>query len=99
MGMMEMDPPDSLKLRKLVVPWFSAKAVELNSGHIRDMVTWCLDRVISAGRCDIVDDLADPLPTLVTRPTVKRARPGNSGGSRTICDGQSSAVAAQPQRS
>ena len=66
MGMMEMDPPDSLKLRKLLVPWFSAKAVELNSGHIRDMVTWCLDRVIPAGRCDIVDDLANPLPTLVT---------------------------------
>lgn len=66
MGMMEMDPPDSLKLRKILVPWFSAKAIEQNCVHIRDMVTWCLDRVIEAGRCDIVDDLANPLPTLVT---------------------------------
>jgi cytochrome P450 len=66
MGMMEMDPPDSLRLRRMLVPWFSAKAVELNSGHIRDMVTWCLDRFITAGRCDIVDDLANPLPALVT---------------------------------
>jgi cytochrome P450 len=30
------------------------------------MVTWCLDRVITAGRCDIVDDIANPLPALVT---------------------------------
>jgi cytochrome P450 len=66
MGILEMDPPDSLRLRRMLVPWFSAKAVALNSVHIRDMVTWCLDRFIAAGRCDIVDDLANPLPALVT---------------------------------
>src|SRR6202035_4143670 len=33
---------------------------------IGDMVTWCLDRVIESGRCDVVDDLANPLPALVT---------------------------------
>jgi cytochrome P450 len=66
MGILEMDPPDSLRLRRMLVPWFSAKAVQLNSVHIRDMVTWCLDRFITAGRCDIVDDLANPLPALVT---------------------------------
>jgi cytochrome P450 len=66
MGMMEMDPPQSLKLRKILVPWFSAKAVELNAVHIHDLVTWCIDRVIESGHIDIVDDLANPLPTLVT---------------------------------
>ena len=66
MGMMEMDAPESLALRRLLVPWFSAKAVELNAPHIAEMVTWCLDRVIESGRCDIVDDLANPLPALVT---------------------------------
>jgi len=66
MGMMEMDPPRSLKLRRILVPWFSARAVEVNAVHIRDMVTWCLDRVIESGRCDIVDDLANPVPALVT---------------------------------
>jgi cytochrome P450 len=66
MGMMEMDAPESLKLRRILVPWFSAKAVELNAVYIRDMITWCLDRVIESGRCDIVDDLANPLPALVT---------------------------------
>jgi cytochrome P450 len=66
MGMMEMDAPESLTLRRILVPWFSAKAVELNAPHIAEMVTWCLDRVIESGRCDIVDDLANPLPALVT---------------------------------
>jgi cytochrome P450 len=66
MGMMEMDPPESSRLRKLLVPWFSAAATEANAGHIRDLVTWCLDRVIETGRLDVVDDLANPLPALVT---------------------------------
>jgi cytochrome P450 len=66
MGMMEMDPPLSLKLRKLLVPWFSAKAVEANAVHIYDLATWCIDRVIESGRIDVVDDLASRLPALVT---------------------------------
>ncbi len=66
MGMMEMDPPESLTLRRILVPWFSSRAVELNAPHIGDMVTWCLDRVIESGRCDVVDDIANPLPALVT---------------------------------
>jgi cytochrome P450 len=48
------------------MPWFSARAVELNAVHIHDLVTWCIDRVIESGHIDIVDDLANPLPALVT---------------------------------
>jgi cytochrome P450 len=65
MGMMEMDAPQSLNLRRLLVPWFSVKAVQLNAVHIHELVTWCIDRVIESGRIDIVDDLANPLPALV----------------------------------
>ena len=63
--MMEMDAPESLNLRRLLVPWFSVKAVQLNAVHIRELVTWCIDRVIESGHIDIVDDLANPLPALV----------------------------------
>ena len=66
MGMMEMDAPESVRLRKILLPWFSARAVELNAVYLRDLVTWCLDRVIESGRCDVVDDLANPLPALAT---------------------------------
>jgi cytochrome P450 len=65
MGMMEMDAPQSLNLRRLLVPWFSVKAVQLNAPHIQELVTWCIDRVIETGHIDIVDDLANPLPALV----------------------------------
>ncbi len=66
MGMMEMDAPESGRLRKTLLPWFSARAVELNAVYLRDLVTWCLDRVIESGHCDVVDDLANPLPALAT---------------------------------
>jgi cytochrome P450 len=65
MGMMEMDAPESLSLRRVLVPWFSVKAVQLNAVHIRELVTWCIDRVIESGQFDVVDDLANPLPALV----------------------------------
>jgi cytochrome P450 len=65
MGMMEMDAPASLNLRRLLVPWFSVKAVQLNAIHIRELATWCIDRVIESGHIDIVDDLANPLPAMV----------------------------------
>jgi cytochrome P450 len=66
MGMMEMDPPESLALRRLLVPWFSARAVDAEREHIRQIVGWCIDRVIEQGRLDVVDDLANPVPALVT---------------------------------
>lgn len=66
MGMMEMDAPDNAVFRKLLVPWFSGRAVEAAREHLRDIVNWCLDRVIADGRMDIVDDLANPVPALVT---------------------------------
>ncbi|WP_375476523.1 cytochrome P450 [uncultured Jatrophihabitans sp.] len=66
MGMMEMDPPQGTAFRKLLMPWFSARATEASEPHLRELVCWCIDRVVESGRMDIVDDLANPLPTLVT---------------------------------
>ncbi|HLY33852.1 MAG TPA: cytochrome P450, partial [Jatrophihabitantaceae bacterium] len=66
MGMMEMDAPDNTAFRKILVPWFSGRAIAAAEEHIRDIVNWCLDRVIESGRMDLVDDLANPVPALVT---------------------------------
>jgi cytochrome P450 len=65
MGMMEMEPPESVAYRRLLNPWFSRGAVERYRPRIREIVSWCLDRVIENGRCDVVDDLAGPIPALV----------------------------------
>ena len=66
MGMMEMDAPDNGVYRKILMPWFSGRAIEAAADHVRDIVNWCLDRVVESGRMDVVDDLANPVPALVT---------------------------------
>ncbi len=66
MGMMEMDPPESSFYRKILVPWFSPKSVAAATEHMRDLATWCIDKVIERGSMDVVDDLANPLPALIT---------------------------------
>ena len=66
MGMMEMDPPESSVLRRLLMPWFSARAIERASPRIRELITASIDRVIEQGEMDVVDDFANPIPALIT---------------------------------
>jgi cytochrome P450 len=66
MGMMEMDPPESTRYRRILAPRFTAKAVASYEPRLREIVTWTLDRVIESGEIDFVDDLANPLPALVS---------------------------------
>ena len=66
MGIMEMDPPECVQYRRILNPWFSRQAVDGLVPRITETVTWCIDRFIELGSCDIVDDLANPLPSLVT---------------------------------
>lgn len=66
MGMMETDPPRSLALRRILAARFSAKAIKEYRPRMAEITTWLVDRVIESGRIDFVDDLANPLPALVS---------------------------------
>lgn len=66
MGMMEMDPPESQAYRRVLAPRFSAKAIREYRPRMAEIVSWVVDRVIESGRIDFVDDLANPLPALVS---------------------------------
>jgi cytochrome P450 len=66
MGIMEMDPPESTRYRRLLTPWFSRAAVDDLTPRIRGLVTWCIDQFIERGTMDVIDDVANPLPALVT---------------------------------
>lgn len=66
MGIMEMDPPECTRYRRLLNPWFSRNTVDALVPRIRETVTWCIDRFVELGSFDVVDDLANPLPALVT---------------------------------
>ena len=66
MGLMEMDAPEHTEHRRRIASAFSRSAMDAYRPRIRQLVTWCIDRVIDTGRLDVVDDLANPLPALVT---------------------------------
>ncbi len=66
MGMMETDPPLSQEYRRPLANLFTAKAVAAYEPRMAEIVTWVVDRVIERGHLDFVDDLANPLPALVS---------------------------------
>lgn len=59
------EPPDHTRLRTLVSKAFTPRVVEGMAPRIQALVDQLLDRVETAGRIDIVGDLAYPLPVAV----------------------------------
>ncbi len=59
------DPPRHRKLRDLVTQQFTPRMVAQLEGRITKIVQRLLDAVSGAGRMDVVNDLAHPLPTIV----------------------------------
>jgi cytochrome P450 len=64
--MLFMDPPQHTRLRKLASQAFTPARVEVLRSHIREVVARLLDGVKSQRRMDIIRDLAEPLPAIVT---------------------------------
>jgi cytochrome P450 len=62
----EMDPPDYLPYRRLLNPFFSPAASKAWEPRVARWVDVCLDHVIESGSFDIVDNLANPVPSLFT---------------------------------
>lgn len=65
-GMIEMDPPEFTPLRKAFVPWFSPKAARDRQPLTEVIVDYCIDQIIERGACDLTDDIAVPIPALLT---------------------------------
>jgi cytochrome P450 len=63
--MLSSDPPLHTRLRKLVSKAFTPRVVEGLLPHIRDIVDERLDLAQKAGRMDVIQDLAYPLPVIV----------------------------------
>lgn len=64
--MLFMDPPQHTRLRKLASHAFTPHRVAALRSHIREIVTQLLDRVERERRMDVIRDLAEPLPAIVT---------------------------------
>jgi len=64
-SMLFRDPPDHTRLRALVSKAFTPRMIETMRDHIQEIVDRLLDRVNAAGRMDVIEDLAYPLPVTV----------------------------------
>lgn len=60
------DPPDLKRYRRLLNPWFTLGAAETLEPRIREFATALIDGFIESGQCDLVRDLANPLPAMTT---------------------------------
>lgn len=65
-GILETDPPRAHKLRKAFLPWFSPGAAQARAAQIQQITDYCIDQVIEKGQCDFTDDIAVPVPALLT---------------------------------
>jgi cytochrome P450 len=62
MSMLDRDPPDHTRLRKLVSKAFTPRAIQALRPRITDLVDGLLDEMAEQRRVDLVDALAFPLP-------------------------------------
>lgn len=63
--LVNLDPPDHTRIRRLVHKAFTPRTVELMRGRAEEMTRRLLDASERSHRPDLVADLADPLPTQV----------------------------------
>lgn len=62
---LNLDPPDHTRLRRLVSKAFTPRAIEALRPRIEKMVEERLDRAADAGQIELIDSLAFPVPFLV----------------------------------
>src|ERR1700749_1479040 len=64
--MLFLDPPAHTRIRSLASAAFTPTRVEMLRSHIREIVRDLLKPVASTGRMNVIADLAEPLPCIVT---------------------------------
>jgi len=63
--MLQQDPPNHTRLRRLVSRGFTPPAMERLRPHVQSLVRSLLDRVEGQGTMDVIADLARPVPATV----------------------------------
>jgi cytochrome P450 len=64
--MLFLDPPEHRRVRRLAAAAFTPRRVEHLRDHIQSIVDSLIDAVFDAGSMDVMADLANPLPAIVT---------------------------------
>lgn len=66
MSIAEMDNPEWRTLRRKINPKFKPEPMAAFEARVEQITTECIDRVITAGECDLVFDICNPVPAIVT---------------------------------
>lgn len=61
-SMINFDPPEHTRRRRMISAGFTRRRVEDHEPYLRRKVTQLIDAVIDRGSCDVVADIATPLP-------------------------------------
>lgn len=64
-GMLDREPPDHTRLRRLVAAAFTPRFVEGLRARVQGIMDGLVDRVAGAGDFDLIAELAEPLPVTV----------------------------------
>ncbi|MCZ9347773.1 cytochrome P450 [Streptomyces sp. TRM76130] len=64
-GMLDLEPPDHTRIRRLVSKAFTPRTVERLTPYVRDLAGDLVARLVEAGGGDLLTDVAEPLPVAV----------------------------------
>ncbi|MFD4440468.1 cytochrome P450 [Nocardia sp. NPDC058519] len=62
LSMLDQDPPDHTRLRRLVSKAFTPRSIESLQPRVEELVEEALARIAAAGTADVIAELAFPLP-------------------------------------
>ena len=65
MMLINMDPPNHTRYRRLITRSFAARAVADLEPHVRTLCTQVVDNIIDRGQCEFVRDVASQVPMQV----------------------------------
>ena len=65
LGMLDLEPPDHTRLRRLVTFAFTPRTVNAMRDRIGAIVDALVDRALDVGEFDLIEDIAEPLPVTV----------------------------------
>ncbi len=87
-GMLDREPPDHTRLRRLVLEAFTPRTVERLRARVQAIVDGLLDTIVGAGDVDLVETYLEPLPVTVIAELLaipEADRPRLRPWSRDIC--------------
>ncbi|MEZ7007874.1 cytochrome P450 [Streptomyces sp. AD55] len=64
-GMLDLEPPDHTRIRRLVTKAFTPRTVERLRPYVRDLAGRLVGDLVEAGGGDLLRDVAEPLPVAV----------------------------------